>query len=181
MVTERKWFVSVCRRNHHLNFPVVNPPALTPLVRNSQTFNTSAMNPPTFHYPPLTRPPFNPSIMNSPILTYPVLHQPTFNPPGFIQEVVNPPPTAGQPMQPQYMNLPNLNHQLVLEFTFVMEYMGERIVIHTDQPISFQIFSSTMLLRLHCITSIPHVTTSSGQLWHLDGWVESSRCIAMRC
>ncbi|KAK9185312.1 hypothetical protein WN943_025668 [Citrus x changshan-huyou] len=73
--------VSVCGQNPHPNFPLVNPPASTQLIRNSQTFNTSAMNPPNFHYPSLTPPHFNPSIMNSPILTHPVLHQPIFNPP----------------------------------------------------------------------------------------------------
>lgn len=123
------------------NLPQLNPPPSLPGPRNPQTLNIPSLNPPSFMNPLRNQPILHRTPRMSPLpLNHPLVHETTLNPPvGFIHHAPIPTGVPRQQMQHQIFNPPNLNHPAVLEFTFVLEYMGDRIAIHTDQPTRFQI------------------------------------------
>ena len=111
-----------------------------PQLRIPPILNNPRMNPPTFNGPALNPEPFHPLEMNPPVISHPVLNQPAFNHPlSFIHHAANTVAFTRQQSQGQTLNPPNLNHPPLLKFTFVLEYMGERIGIQTDQPTRFHI------------------------------------------
>ena len=111
-----------------------------PQPRIPPNLNNPRMNPPTFNGAVLNPEPFHPFEMNPPVISHPVLNQPAFNhPSSFSHHVANAVAFTGQQSQGQTLNPANLIHPPLLEFTFVLEYMGERIGIQTDQPTRFQI------------------------------------------
>ncbi|KAH9698471.1 protein FAR1-RELATED SEQUENCE 5 [Citrus sinensis] len=122
------------------SFPPRIAPSSHPQLRIPPNVNNPRMNPPTFNGAALNPEPLHPFEMNPLVISHPVVNQPAFNhPSSFIHHAANSVAFTGQQSQGQTLNPPNLYHPPLLEFTFVLEYMGERIGIQTDQPTRFQI------------------------------------------
>lgn len=137
------------------NPPPTNPPQLFPAQCNSSvmilgisipqprielTSNTSPLYPPPVTLQAQHPLPFNPTRMTPVSWNNLALHQPSFNPlSGFIHQAVNVVPMHELQMQLQPLNPPNPNHPSFIEFTFVMEYMGERIAVQKNRLTRFQI------------------------------------------
>ncbi|KAK9214816.1 hypothetical protein WN944_006815 [Citrus x changshan-huyou] len=122
------------------SFPPRIAPSSHPQLRIPPNVNNPRMNPPTFNGAALNPEPFHPFEMNPPVISHPVVNQPAFtHPSSFIHHAANSVAFTGQQSQGQTLNPPNPYHPPLLEFTFVLEYMGERIGIQTDQPTRFQI------------------------------------------
>lgn len=164
------------------SFPPCIAPSSHPQLRILSNVNNPRMNPPTFNGAALNPEPFHPFEMNPPVISHPIVNQPAFNhPSSFIHHAANSVAFTGQQSQGQTLNPPNLYHPPLLEFTFVLEYMGERIGIQTDQPTRFQILHLCNIASSALHNGTPRLIIYSGQWWHLDGWAVSLESTVMLC